>query len=217
MTTEAGQRLGSETATGDFEPEQKRYLEGFAAGLQIAKTAKGFAGSAAARRRRAGGRADRPRRRGAQGAGSRARRRRQALGSGEVQARRASVRHLRAAQGPGHAQRISEAAGQFPLALLRPVLCGAEPELLHVPAAHAERHSQSAAVRRRRRSRRALRRRLRARHDARQSAGARDRSQERGRHDRRRAGPGAVLARLRRRQYPQRHRRADRRHRSARN
>jgi ferredoxin-nitrite reductase len=36
-----------ETATGDFEPEQKRYLEGFAAGLQIAKTAKGLAGAAA--------------------------------------------------------------------------------------------------------------------------------------------------------------------------
>ncbi len=43
MTTEAGQNLRSEseTATGDFQPEQKRYLEGFVAGLQIAKTAKG--------------------------------------------------------------------------------------------------------------------------------------------------------------------------------
>jgi len=30
--------------TGDFEPEQKRYLEGFVAGLQIAKTAGGLAG-----------------------------------------------------------------------------------------------------------------------------------------------------------------------------
>ncbi|MEA2977125.1 MAG: ferredoxin-nitrite reductase [Alphaproteobacteria bacterium] len=29
--------------SGDFEPEQKRYLEGFVAGLQIAKTARGFA------------------------------------------------------------------------------------------------------------------------------------------------------------------------------
>jgi ferredoxin-nitrite reductase len=28
--------------TGDFEPEQKRYLEGFVAGLQIAKAAGGF-------------------------------------------------------------------------------------------------------------------------------------------------------------------------------
>jgi ferredoxin-nitrite reductase len=36
-----------ENAAGDFEPEQKRYLEGFVAGLQIAKTAKGLAGSAA--------------------------------------------------------------------------------------------------------------------------------------------------------------------------
>ena len=47
MTTEAGQRSGVETATGDFESEQKRYLEGLVAGLQIAKTAKGMAGAAA--------------------------------------------------------------------------------------------------------------------------------------------------------------------------
>jgi ferredoxin-nitrite reductase len=50
MTTEAGSdlKLAGATATGDFEPEQKRYLEGFAAGLQIAKTAKGLAGSGSA-------------------------------------------------------------------------------------------------------------------------------------------------------------------------
>ena len=49
MTTEAGidLKLAGATATGDFEPEQKRYLEGFAAGLQIAKTAKGLSGSLA--------------------------------------------------------------------------------------------------------------------------------------------------------------------------
>src|SRR4029453_18051878 len=43
MTTEAGTTLkpSGETTSGDFEPEQKRYLEGFVAGLQIAKTAKG--------------------------------------------------------------------------------------------------------------------------------------------------------------------------------
>ena len=36
--------------SGDFEPEQKRYLEGFVAGLQIAKAAGGIArnGSAGA-------------------------------------------------------------------------------------------------------------------------------------------------------------------------
>src|SRR5829696_363138 len=41
MTVEAG--LKSDGATGDFSSEQKRYLEGFAAGLAIAKTARGFA------------------------------------------------------------------------------------------------------------------------------------------------------------------------------
>ena len=35
-------------AAGDFEPEQKRYLEGFVAGLQIAKAAKSVAGAGAA-------------------------------------------------------------------------------------------------------------------------------------------------------------------------
>jgi ferredoxin-nitrite reductase len=34
------------TQTGDFEPEQKRYLEGFVAGIQIAKAAKSVAGTA---------------------------------------------------------------------------------------------------------------------------------------------------------------------------
>jgi ferredoxin-nitrite reductase len=45
MTTEAGTTLKppGETTSGDFEPEQKRYLEGFVAGLQIAKTANGIA------------------------------------------------------------------------------------------------------------------------------------------------------------------------------
>lgn len=49
MTTEAGhsRQSASETVAGDFESEQKRYLEGFVAGLQIAKAAKGLAGAAA--------------------------------------------------------------------------------------------------------------------------------------------------------------------------
>ncbi len=33
---------------GDFNPEQKRYLEGFVAGVQIAKAAKSVGGAAAA-------------------------------------------------------------------------------------------------------------------------------------------------------------------------
>ena len=49
MTTQVGNDLSAavETASGDFEPEQKRYLEGFVAGLQIAKAARGLAGSGA--------------------------------------------------------------------------------------------------------------------------------------------------------------------------
>jgi ferredoxin-nitrite reductase len=38
----------TETVAGEFEPEQKRYLEGFVAGMQIARAAKGVAGSAPA-------------------------------------------------------------------------------------------------------------------------------------------------------------------------
>lgn len=49
MRTDAGNAMTSDgdTAARDFEPEQKRYLEGFVAGLQIAKTAKGLAGAGA--------------------------------------------------------------------------------------------------------------------------------------------------------------------------
>jgi ferredoxin-nitrite reductase len=39
---------GVKTETGEFEPEQKRYLEGFVAGMQIARAAKGVAGAQAA-------------------------------------------------------------------------------------------------------------------------------------------------------------------------
>jgi hypothetical protein len=37
---EADLKLLAAGQTGDFEPEQKRYLEGFVAGVQIAKAAK---------------------------------------------------------------------------------------------------------------------------------------------------------------------------------
>jgi ferredoxin-nitrite reductase len=50
MTVDAGRNLSlaGELSTDDFEAEQKRYLEGFVAGLQIARTAKALAGSAGA-------------------------------------------------------------------------------------------------------------------------------------------------------------------------
>ena len=41
-------KLTAETQAGDFEPEQKRYLEGFVAGLQIARAAKSVAGAGVA-------------------------------------------------------------------------------------------------------------------------------------------------------------------------
>jgi ferredoxin-nitrite reductase len=50
MTSEAGVEVkpAGETAAGDFAPEQKRYLEGFVAGAQIAKAAKGIASAGTA-------------------------------------------------------------------------------------------------------------------------------------------------------------------------
>ena len=113
-------------------------------------------------------------------------------------------------------ERAAEAGRQFPLALLRPVLCGAGADVLHVPAADPERHPEALAVRGPSRRRRAIRRRLLARHHARQPADPRDRAQERSRSDRGDPGTRTVLARLRRRQHSQRHRHADRRYRSAR-
>jgi ferredoxin-nitrite reductase len=44
--SESDLKLAAAGQTGDFNPEQKRYLEGFVAGLQIAKAAKSVAGTA---------------------------------------------------------------------------------------------------------------------------------------------------------------------------
>jgi ferredoxin-nitrite reductase len=46
--TETDLKPAAAGQAGDFEPEQKRYLEGFVAGVQIAKAAKSIAGGAAA-------------------------------------------------------------------------------------------------------------------------------------------------------------------------
>ena len=46
--SEADVKLVASGQTGDFDPEQKRYLEGFVAGVQIAKAAKTVAGVSAA-------------------------------------------------------------------------------------------------------------------------------------------------------------------------
>ncbi len=164
---------------------------------------------------RSSSRAGRSRRRSVARPGSHHQGRRQAVGPGEIQARAASVRRLREAERPGRQERSAEGRRQFPLALFRPVLLRADAEILYVPAAHSQRHSFASAVRGRRRSRRALCRRLRPCDHARQSANARGRAQKRRRHGRGDPGSRLKLARLRRRQYPQRHRHADRGDRSA--
>ena len=46
--TEADLKPAAADQSGDFSSEQKRYLEGFVAGVQIAKAAKSVAGVAAA-------------------------------------------------------------------------------------------------------------------------------------------------------------------------
>ena len=46
--TEADLKQVAPAQSGDFDPEQKRYLEGFVAGVQIAKTARSVAGAVAA-------------------------------------------------------------------------------------------------------------------------------------------------------------------------
>jgi hypothetical protein len=162
--------------SGDFSSEQKRYLEGFVAGVQIAKAAKSVAGVPAS----TGSAAPAPEPTGPDAAAFKAQNRVLAAGkklSDQEKFKREehpfdSYERLKELG----ARRISEAARQFPLAVLRLVLCRAEPEFVYVPLAYPERHPQSGAVRRRRRSRRALWRRLRPRHHAGQSTDPRDRS-----------------------------------------
>src|SRR5206468_4762620 len=47
-TTNPEPGAAPETMSGDFSPEQKRYLEGFTAGLQIARSARAASGAPAA-------------------------------------------------------------------------------------------------------------------------------------------------------------------------
>ena len=88
--------------SGDFSPEQKRYLEGFVSGLNAARATRGCAGRQGARRSgpdaihlKAQDQVD--------GRG------RQACRAGEIQARAASVRCLCAAEGAGREERAAEA------------------------------------------------------------------------------------------------------------
>ena len=197
--------------SGDFSPEQKRYLEGFSSGLQIARAGRGLR-----RRQGRGAGADGPRRGASRRAGPHRRGRRQAQRPGKVQARAASVRRLSAASRSRPTNNESPKPADnfrwryYGLFYVAPAqdsyMCR-----LRMPNGILK-HWQ---IRGLGRPRRALRRRLFACHDARQPADPRDRAEERGRDGRGDPGSRALLARLRRRQHPQRHRHADRRHRSA--
>ena len=132
-----------------------------------------------------------------------------------MEARGASVRCLSAAEGAGALDARPSPADNFRWRYYGLFYVGADAGFLHVPAADSERHPEALAVLRPRRSRRAVVRAVLPRHHPRQSAGARDPAEARGRADRGHSGPRPLLARLRRRQHPQRHGHADRRDRSA--
>ena len=198
MTTEAGQNLRSEseTATGDFQPEQKRYLEGFVAGLQIAKTAKGVGvGVGAAGTASAGAATPAPEPVGPDAAARLAQDRVLAAGG-----KLSDPEKFKREENPLDTyERLKDLAARneypkppdnfrwrfFGLFYVAPnqnsYMCR-----LRIPNGIVKAH----AVRRPCRSRRALRRRLRACDDARQYPDPRDRSQERRRHDRGGAGSG---------------------------
>ena len=91
----------------------------------------------------------------------------------------------------GAQQRGAQAGRQFPLAFPWAVLRRAGAELLHVPAAHSQRHPHARQIRGPCRSGGAIRRRLFACHHARQPPDARDRAEERRRDGRRRSRSSA--------------------------
>ena len=180
-------KLGAAEQGGDFSPEQKRYLEGFVAGAQIAKAAKTVAGMAAP-----GAAASPPEPVGPDAADSR--RRTGVLASG---GKLSDPEKFKREQHPFDAyDRLKEQAAErripkppdnfrwryFGLFYVAPdqnsYMCR-----LRIPNGILTRR----AVRRRRRYRRTLRRRLRARDDARQSPDPRNRGERRGRRRSRRS------------------------------
>ena len=122
--------------SSDFTPDQKRYLEGFASGLN-------------ARAPRVALQSGKGEPAGPDAIHIKAQDRTVAAGGKLADQEKSSASSIRStpmpAQAAGQGQRSAEARRQFPLALLRPVLCRAGAELLHVPAAHPERHRQALA------------------------------------------------------------------------
>ena len=189
------------------------------------RSATSKASSRGSRPRARDARARCPRRQGASrrarrdplGAGPRDGGRRQARRPGEVQARAASVRCLRAAQGAGRERTSRRSRRTISAGAITGCSTSRRRRTRYMCRLRIPNGILNAlAVRGRRRSRRALRRRLCACDDARQSADPRDRAEERGRGASKASQDlGLCVARLRRRQHPQRHRHADGRHRPA--
>ena len=196
--------------SGDFSSEQKRYLEGFTSGLQIARAGRGLGGGKAAAPVPTGPDAEHL-----------AAQDRTVAAGGKLN----DQEKIKREQHPFDAySRLNEQAAnnEFPkpadtfrwkyygLFYVSPAqesfMCR-----LRMPNGILKHWQMSGTGR----PRRALRRRLFACHDARQPADPRHRAEERRRADRGHPGSRARLARLRRRQHPQRHRHAHRGDRSA--
>ena len=128
--------------SGDFEPEQKRYLEGFVAGLQIAKSAKGAgAPPPVASPACGGGSGSGPRRRGAARAGPRHQEPAASCptrkNSSASCIRSTAIEKLKEQAAKNEAPKADD---NFRWRFYRPVLLRAGAERLHVPAAHSQRH-----------------------------------------------------------------------------
>ena len=129
---------------GDFKPEQKRYLEGFVAGVQIAKAAKSVAGAAAA-----GSAPPLPPSRPARTRPGSKRR----TACSRAGRKLSDPEKFKREQHPFDTyERLKDhaAKGEYPKPpdnfrwrFFGLFYCRAEPELLHVPAAHPERHPQA--------------------------------------------------------------------------
>ena len=183
----------------DFTPDQKRYLEGFVSGMQAVRGPRAQPPIATAAAPMGPDAAHIAAQDATTGAGKK-------LVDQEKWKRAEhpfdAYPRLKAQAKDG---RLPQAGGQFPLALFRPFLCRPGAGELYGAPADSQWHPESLAVGGDGRRRDALRRRLRSCDDTRQPADPRDQARRRGPGRRGGAGPRPLLARIGRRQYPQRH------------
>jgi hypothetical protein len=131
--------------SGDFTPQQKRYLEGFVAGVE-ARGSNGVLASAAFAPTAPKLKPISPDAPHLLAQDAAIKRGKKACGPGKLEAGRAYLRCLSFSR-PSRARRKSKAHRQFPLAVLRSLLCRSGARQLYVPIAHSERHSLPLAIR----------------------------------------------------------------------